>query len=82
MGKIVRHCGHSPLESADSQTNASAMRLPLFLVLLCTLAAVVNLTVLSVRASRDVAVRLTALLQSSRQLADAPLIWLVNTHGL
>jgi hypothetical protein len=31
----------------------------------------VNLTVLSVRASRDVAVRLTAL-QSSRQLADAP----------
>jgi hypothetical protein len=31
----------------------------------------VNLIVLSVRASRDVAVRLTAL-QSSRQLADAP----------
>jgi len=31
----------------------------------------VNLTVLSVRASRDAAVRLTAL-PSSRQLADAP----------
>jgi hypothetical protein len=31
----------------------------------------VNLTVLSVRANRDVAVRLTAL-PSSRQLADAP----------